>query len=86
MDLEKKIDLISQKISKIEEHLGIDTKSIYGNMKEAYSVKDTSKILGCSEYKVRQYIKYEMLKTFKVGHKKMITSESLKELIKNNSN
>ena len=54
-------------------------------MAEAYSIKDTAKILGCSEIKVRQYIKYEMLDSFKVGHKRMIKSKAIKKLIKQNS-
>ena len=50
-------------------------------MAEAYSIKDTAKILGCSETKVRQYIKYEMLDSFKVGHKRMIKSKAIKKFI-----
>jgi predicted transcriptional regulator len=53
-------------------------------MKPAYSVKDAATILGCTPHKVRQYIKYNMLDSFRVGYKKMIRSESIKKLIQNN--
>ena len=80
-----KLDLILQKLEAIEKQLNIEPKTIYDNMSETYSVKETSKILGCPEKKVRQYIKYEMLDSFKVGHKRMIKSESIKKLIEDNS-
>ena len=80
-----KLDIILQKIEAIEKHLNIQSKTIYDDMAEAYSIKDTAKILGCSEIKVRQYIKYEMLDSFKVGHKRMIKSKAIKKLIKQNS-
>ena len=79
-----KLDIILQKLEAIEKHLNIKNKTIYDNMAEAYSIKDTSKILGCSEAKVRQYIKYEMLDTFKVGHKRMVKSKAIKKLIEQN--
>jgi DNA-directed RNA polymerase specialized sigma24 family protein len=53
-----KLDIILQKLEAIEKHLNIKSKTIYDDMAEAYSIKDTAKILGCSETKVRQYIKY----------------------------
>ena len=80
-----RLDIILQKIEAIEKHLNIQSKTIYDDMAEAYSIKDTAKILGCSETKVRQYIKYEMLDSFKVGHKIMIKSKAIKRLIKQNS-
>ena len=80
-----KLDLILQKLEAIEKQLNIEPKTIYDNMEEAHSIKDSAKILGCSETKVRQYIKYEMLDSFKVGHKRMIKSESIKKLIQDNS-
>ena len=80
-----KLDIILQKIEAIEKHLNIQSKTIYDDMTEAYSIKDTAKILGCSETKVRQYIKYEMLDSFKVGHKRMIKSKAIKKFIKLNS-
>ena len=80
-----KLDIILQKLEAIEKHLNIQSKTIYDDMAEAYSIKDTAKILGCSETKVRQYIKYEMLDSFKVGHKRMIKSKAIKKLIKQNS-
>ena len=80
-----KLDIILQKLEAIEKHLNIQSKTIYDDMAEAYSIKDTAKILGCSETKVRQYIKYEMLDSFKVGHKRMIKSKAIKKFIKLNS-
>jgi len=80
-----KLDIILQKLEAIEKHLNIKSKTIYDDMAEAYSIKDTAKILGCSEKKVRQYIKYEMLDSFKVGHRRMIKSKAIKSLIKQNS-
>ena len=80
----RKLNLMLKKLEGIEEHLGIKTKTIYDDMKPAYSVKDTAAILGCSQHKVRQYIKYDMLETFKVGSKKMIDSKSIKKIIKEN--
>tara|TARA_Y100000385_G_C12661679_1_gene454036 strand:+ start:129 stop:473 length:345 start_codon:yes stop_codon:yes gene_type:complete len=84
LDLTKKIDLIIKKLDAIEEHLNIKPKTIYDDMKEAYTVKDTSLVLGCSEKKVREYIKWNMLEHFKVGYKKMVTSRSIKKLIQQN--
>ena len=80
-----KLDIILQKLEAIEKHLNIQSKTIYDDMAESYSIKDTAKILGCSETKVRQYIKYEMLDSFKVGHKRMIKSKAIKEFIELNS-
>ena len=80
-----KLDIILQKLEAIEKHLNIQSKTIYDDMAEAYSIKDTAKILGCSETKVRQYIKYEMLDSFEVGHRRMIKSKAIKNLIKQNS-
>ena len=82
---DKRLDLILKKLENIEKHLGIYTKTIYDDMKPAYSVKDAATILGCTPQKVRQYIKYNMLDSFRVGSKKMIRSESIKKLIQNNS-
>jgi len=80
-----KLDIILQKLEAIEKHLNIKSKTIYDDMAEAYSIKDTAKILGCSETKVRQYIKYEMLDSFKVSHRRMIKSKAIKKLIKQNT-
>ena len=79
-----KLDIILQKLEAIEKHLNIQSKTIYDDMGEAYSIKDTAKILGCSETKVRKYIKYEMLDSFKVGHRRMIKSKAIKKFIKLN--
>jgi hypothetical protein len=81
---DKRLDLILKKLENIEKHLGIYTKTIYDDMKPAYSVKDAATILGCTPQKVRQYIKYNMLDSFRVGYKKMVRSESIKKLIQNN--
>ena len=81
---DKKLDLILEKLENIEKHLGIYSKTVYDDMKPAYSVKDAATILGCSTQKVRQYIKYNMLDSFRIGYKKMIRSKSIKKLIQNN--
>ena len=82
--MEEKIELILKKLEAIEKHLNIKPRTIYDEMLEAHSVKDTAKILGCTEIKVRQYIKWDMLKTFKVGQKPMVISSSIKKLINDN--
>ena len=82
--MEEKIDLILKKLKAIERHLDIKPRTIYDEMSEAHSIKDTAKILGCTEVKVRQYIKWDMLKTFKVGRKPMVISSSIKKLINDN--
>ena len=82
---EDKLDLILEKLENIEKHLGIYKKTIYDDMQPSYSIKDTATILGCTPHKVRQYIKYNMLESFRVGYKKMVVSESIKKLIKYNS-
>ena len=79
-----KLDIILQKLEAIEKHLNIKSKTIYDNMAEAYSIKDTAKNLGCSETKVRKYIKNEMFDSFKIGHRRMIKSKALKKFIKLN--
>ena len=78
---EDKLDLILEKIENIEKHLGIYKKTIYDDMQPSYTIKDTATILGCTPYKVRQYIKYNMLDSFKTGYKKMVCSKSIKKLI-----
>ena len=82
--MDEKLDLILKKLEVIEKHLDIKPRTIYDEMSEAHSVKDTAKILGCTEVKVRQYIKWDMLKTFKVGKKPMVISSSIKKLIEEN--
>lgn len=83
-EMDEKLDLILKKLEAIEKHLDIKPKTIYDDMLEAYSIKDTAKILGCTEVKVRQYIKWDMLKTFKVGRQPKVISSSLKKLIDDN--
>jgi len=78
---EDKLDLILEKLENIEKHLGIYKKSIYDDMQPSYTIKDTATILGCTPHKVRQYIKYNMLDSFKTGYKKMVCSKSIKKLI-----
>lgn len=51
-------------------------------MQPSYTIKDTATILGCTPHKVSQYIKYNMLESFRVGYKKMVVSESIKKMIK----
>ena len=80
-----KLDIILKKLEAIEKQLNIKPKTIYDDMAEAYSVKDAAQILGCSDAKVRQYIKFEMLDSFKIGHKRMIKSKAIKKLIKHNT-
>lgn len=82
--MDEKLDLILKKLEAIEKHLDIKPRTIYDDMLEAYSVKDTAKILGCTEVKVRQYIKWDMLKTFKVGRQPKVISSSIKKLIDDN--
>ena len=66
-------------VPEIAAYKGMNFKSLIN-----WIIKDASKVLGCSMTKVRQFIKYEFLDTFKIGQKIMITSESLKRLIENN--
>lgn len=82
-NIEKKIDEIFSRLDEIEKRVGIQPKKLSDFMDEAYSVKDASKILGCTMEKVRQFIKYDFLDTFRVGRKIMITSESIKRLMEN---
>ena len=81
MEIEDKLDLILARLENIEKHLGIYKKTIYDDMQPSYTIKDTATILGCTPYKVRQYIKYNMLDSFKTGYKKMVCSKSIKKLI-----
>jgi hypothetical protein len=82
---DKKLDLILEKLENIEKHLGIKTnlnpKSIYDDMEVGYSVKDTAKILGCSINKVRNLQNIGALNSYMLGRQKMITSESIKNVI-----
>jgi DNA-directed RNA polymerase sigma subunit (sigma70/sigma32) len=80
-NIEKKIDEIFSRLDEIEKRVGIQPKKLSDFMDEAYSVKDASKILGCTMEKVRQFIKYDFLDTFRVGRKIMITSESIKRIM-----
>ena len=82
---EKKLDLILEKLEIIEKHLGIktnpDSKTIYDDMEVGYSVKDTAKILGCSINKVRNLQNIGALTSYMLGRQKMITSDSIKNVI-----
>ena len=53
-------------------------------MKPAYDINETAKILGCTSSKVRKYIEFNFLETFKIGHKKMIITKSIEKLIEDN--
>ncbi|MDA7857090.1 hypothetical protein N9B16_01275 [Gammaproteobacteria bacterium] len=79
----KKLDLILKKIELIEEHLGLKSKpkTMYDDMEVGYTVKDTAKILGCSINKVRHLQNIEALNSYMAGRQKMITSESIKNVI-----
>ena len=79
------MDLILEKLESIEKYLGIKTnpnpKSIYDDMEVGYSVKDTAKILGCSINKVRNLQNIGALNSYMLGRQKMITSDSIKNVI-----
>jgi|TARA_B110000879_G_scaffold205594_1_gene286209 hypothetical protein len=79
----KKLDLILNKLDAIEEHLNLKSKpnSAYDNMEVGYSVKDTAKILGCGIQKVRDLQNIGALKSFMLGRQKMITSESIRNVV-----
>ena len=79
----KKLDLILQKLEVIEEHLGLKSKpkTIYDDMEIGYSVKDTAKILGCGIQKVRDLQNIGSLKSYMLGRQKMITSESIRNVV-----
>ena len=80
MEIEDKLDLILARLENIEKHLGIYKKTIYDDMQPSYTIKDTATILGCTPFKVRQYIKYNMLDSFKAGYKQMVCSKSIKKM------
>lgn len=81
MSIEHKLDLILQRLEIIEINLGIKSKSLFDNLQPTVTVEDASKLMGCTQPKIRQYIKWNMLETFKVGSRRMIISSSLRELI-----
>ena len=84
MSLETKLDQILERLDVIESSLGIKKPSLWDNLKPLYNVTDTAKLLGCSVTKVRQYLKFGMLESVSLGHKKMISSESIEKLFKDN--
>ncbi len=81
MSIEHKLDLILQRLEIIEINLGIKSKSLFDNLQPTVTVADAAKLMGCMTPKIRQYIKWNMLETFKVGSRRMIISSSLRELI-----
>ena len=85
MTNEQKLDLILKKLEEIEAHLDIKPRSLYDNLKPVLTVADAAELLGCNQTKVRQYVKWKMLDSFKVGHKIMIVTSSLRELIQINT-
>ena len=86
MTIESKLDLILKRLDIIEMNLGIQPKSLFDNLQPTVTVEDAAKLMGCTQPKIRQYIKWNMLETFKVGGRRMIVSSSLTELIKSNAN
>ena len=84
MNDSEKLDLILKKLKAIEIQLNIKPRSLYDNLKPALSVADVATLLGCTQTKVRQYVKWNMVDNFKVGHKIMIITDSLEDLIKQN--
>lgn len=84
MNDSEKLDLILKKLKAIEIQLNIKPRSLYDNLKPALSVADAATLLGCTQTKVRQYVKWKMVESFKVGHKIMIITDSLEDLIKQN--
>ncbi len=80
----KKLDLILSKLESIEKALNIAPQSLWDNLLPLYNVKDTSKLLGCSESRVRKYLQFGMLKEVRLERKKMVCSKSIKKLYKDN--
>ena len=85
-EIEGILKAILQRIDVIEKHLDIKPKSLFDNLQPTVTVEDAAKLMGCTQPKIRQYIKWNMLETFKVGGRRMIVSSSLTELIKSNAN
>jgi len=81
VNVDQKLDLILQRLDVIEINLGIKTKSLFDNLQPTVTVADAARLMGCKTPKIRQYIKWNMLETFKVGSRRMIISSSLRELI-----
>ena len=80
-EIEGILKAILQRINVIEKHLDIKPKSLFDNLQPTVTVADAAKLMGCNTPKIRQYIKWNMLETFKVGSRRMIISSSLRELI-----
>ena len=80
----QKLDLILNKLERIEKALNITASSLWDNLLPLYNVKDTSKLLGCSESRVRKYLQFGMLKEVRLERKKMVCSKSIKKLYKDN--
>ena len=85
-EIEEMLKAILKKIDVIEKHLDIKPKSLFDNLQPTVTVADAAKLMGCTQPKIRQYIKWNMLETFKVGSRRMIVSSSLVDLIKSNAN
>ena len=84
MTLETKLDQILERLDVIESSLGIKKPSLWDNLKPLYNVTDTAKLLGCSVSKVRKYLKFGMLESVSLGHRKMVSSKSIEKLYKDN--
>ncbi len=85
-EIEEMLKAILKKIDAIEKHLDIKPKSLFDNLQPTVTVGDAAKLMGCTQPKIRQYIKWNILETFKVGGRRMIVSSSLVDLIKSNAN
>ena len=83
--IEEKLNEIFSRLDEIEKRVGIQPKNVIRfSWKKHTLLRMHQKFLVAAMVKVRQYIKYNFLDTFRVGQKVMITSESLKRLIENN--
>ena len=60
-NIESKLDEIFSRLDEIEKRIGIQPKKLSDFLEDSYSIKDASKVLGCSMTKVHQFIKYDFL-------------------------
>ena len=80
----QKLDLILNKLERIEKALNLTPPSLWDNLLPLYNVKDTAKLLGCSESRVRKYLQFGMLKEVRLERKKMVCSKSIQKVYKDN--
>ena len=59
MTIDSKLDLILQRLEIFEINLGIKSKSLFDNLQPTVTVAvaDAAKLMGCTQSKIRQYIK-----------------------------